>query len=427
MLNRTDIGSENWWQEVSQKGTPFVDAHDDDNLQIVTFLWQDKLGDENHSTIARVYIDVNSITDNQSFEPQSLKRLPGTDVWFWQMTIEKNWRGSYRLIPVTHEKLPNLSATETKHQREQQRFWWQSLQPWAVTDPLNKSGNGQFLWEKHYSSVHLPFAPEQQGWSSLDLSACHTTVFRWHSNILGNNRNIWIYAPTSGDTPATERPVVLILDGEFWARSMPMFSMLSNNTRDGLFDDAVYVLIDAIDGHHRAAEQACNQQFWQAIRYELMPHIPAKVAGFRAPSKTIVAGQSLGALSALYAGLNHSMAFNQVICQSGAFWWPHMSLLQQSPADEELTGLLVKQIQSGRFNGNKVEVFQQFGSKEVGVSRVNQQLNTALINAGIEVTSEQYNGGHDRLCWRGGLVDGLKHFLAPGKSHVVNEPQLKAV
>ncbi|WP_348251025.1 alpha/beta hydrolase-fold protein, partial [Salmonella enterica] len=38
---------------------------------------------------------------------------------------------------------------------------------------------------------------------------------------------------------------------------------------------------------------------------------------------TVVAGQSCGALSGLYAGLNWPTRCGCVLSQSGSFWWPH--------------------------------------------------------------------------------------------------------
>lgn len=416
MLNLQNVGSESWWQAVAHKGTPLIeqDPHHK-SMVTLTFLWRDREGDETRSPTKAVFIDLNGVTDQQGINLTTLTRMTGTNVWFWQMTIEKNWRGSYRLLPIDQAKLSQRPKDESQNKHKQ---WWQSLQPWAVTDPLNQFGSGRLLWEKHWSAVHLPRAPRQKGWSSLNLSACNTTVFRWHSSILGNGRNIWLYAPTSSDIPPQERPVVLLLDGEFWARSMPIFSMLANNTRSGYLKDAVYVLIDSIDGQHRSHEQACHQQFWQAIRYELLPQVTARVKNFSRPSKTLVAGQSFAALGALYAGLNWPEVFNGVICQSGAFWWPHIELITSNES-KQFQGLLTRQVRSGRFDNSRLKVFQQYGSRENATAQVNDELHRALLDAGIDATRNIYNGGHDKLCWRGGLVEGLRHFLENGRTQTI--------
>lgn len=90
MLNQENVGSDAWWQTVAQLGTPLLKTHDETPDKVtLTFLWRDKQGDESTSDTAAVYIDINGITDTLSFTPTTLTRLVGSDVWFWQITIEK--------------------------------------------------------------------------------------------------------------------------------------------------------------------------------------------------------------------------------------------------------------------------------------------------------------------------------------------------
>ena len=44
---------------------------------------------------------------------------------------------------------------------------------------------------------------------------------------------------------------------------------------------------------------------------------------------------------------------------------------------------------------------------------LNLSLRDALAAAGHVVAYREYEGGHDALCWRGGLIDGLCQLLAP--------------
>jgi enterochelin esterase family protein len=37
----------------------------------------------------------------------------------------------------------------------------------------------------------------------------------------------------------------------------------------------------------------------------------------------------------------------------------------------------------------------------------NRRLHDVLVAKGYPVTYSEYNGGHDLLCWRGSLADGL--------------------
>lgn len=76
---------------------------------------------------------------------------------------------------------------------------------------------------------------------------------------------------TTGDATAEERPLAVLLDGEFWAQSMPVWPALTSLTHRRQLPPAVYVLIDAIDTTHRAHELPCNADFWLAVQQELLP------------------------------------------------------------------------------------------------------------------------------------------------------------
>lgn len=113
-LREEAAGQSAWWQKVAAQGTPIVDALDERHVKM-TWLWRDPAGDERHSPICRVYADINGITDHHSTSPSSLTRLPGTDVWYGSAVIDRRWRGSYSLIPITERDLPPSSATTKRY------------------------------------------------------------------------------------------------------------------------------------------------------------------------------------------------------------------------------------------------------------------------------------------------------------------------
>ncbi len=49
----------------------------------------------------------------------------------------------------------------------------------------------------------------------------------------------------------------------------------------------------------------------------------------------------------------------------------------------------------------------------------NRAIHAALAAAGHRVRYREYRGGHDWLCWRDGLLDGLSQLL----NHSPMEPQ----
>ncbi|WP_192458747.1 enterochelin esterase [Musicola keenii] len=411
LLSSPQAGMHEWWRQIASVGTPLLEPQGEQQVRM-TFLWRDPAGTERHSTIRQVYIDVNGVTDHHHFTPQSLQRLPGTDVWHWSVEIERDWRGSYCLIPVGSEHLP---PAFTDH--EQQREWWCSLFPLMTADPLNPSTPWDTWTGKQLSAVHLPDALPQAAWSSTDggtavpADPSRRFTFEWHSPQLGNCRRIWLYVTGHADEPAA-RPLAIVLDGQKWAEETPLFAPLDEETDAGRLPAAVYLFIDAIDMPRRSQELPCNPVFWRAVQDELLPMAAQYAAFSDDPDRTLVSGQSYGGLASLYAGLHWPERFGRVLTQSGSFWWPHQKVLTcMGGRHEQDVGMLIAEVRQRGRTARPLVVFQEAGRRESDIHFVNQQMNAALNAAGHHVHYRVYNGGHDMLCWRGGLIDGLRWLL----------------
>ena len=388
-------GSDAWWQQQQQQGIPLIEPGDEETCQ-VTFFWRDPHGDESHSATRHVWINITGVTDHhQSAAPSSLIRVPHTDVWWWQTTLPAEWRGSYCLMP-------DSQAERFDGQTDMQalRQWWQEKFPSAQPDPLNPlrgwaGGRGMAV-----SPLHLPQAPDQSLWRDVDRGHPADIPLQsllWRSERLGNQRKVWIYC--SGDEQPAERPLALLLDGQFWAQTMPVAGPLRQLTAAGELPPAVYVMIDIIDREHRSRELPCNPDFWLAVQHELLPLVQQAVPCRMQDGSTLVAGQSFGGLSAAYATLNWPEAFGAAISLSGSFWWPERG----NP-----NGWLPQQLQQGLLQAPPRRFYLEAGRRERLILAANQQFERDLIVAGHQVSYHPVEGGHDALCWRGGLLTGLK-------------------
>ncbi|MEX5715787.1 enterochelin esterase domain-containing protein [Serratia ureilytica] len=74
--------------------------------------------------------------------PQQPEKAPGTDVWYGAAVVDRRWRGSYSLIPITARDLPPVFSDDETLRDRQQRAWWVSLFPLAIADPLNRTSLG---------------------------------------------------------------------------------------------------------------------------------------------------------------------------------------------------------------------------------------------------------------------------------------------
>lgn len=391
------IGSEAWWQS---KNGPEWQRHEENYR--VTFWWRDPAGTQQTSTVKRVWLYVTGVTDHhQNARPQSLERIPDTDVWQWQGEFSPEWRGSYCFIPSDNENDFADAVFESEQpDRMALREGWRKLLPHAVSDPLNpqswRGGRGHAV-----SALEMPEAPVQPGWNHPDMPFNAPICIEWESARLKNRRRVWIFT-TGGDD--RERPLAVLLDGQFWAESMPVWPALASLTAERNLPPAVYVLIDVINMEHRNRELPCNPDFWLAVQEELLPLVQQRAPFSDRADRTVVAGQSFGGLSSLYAALHWPQRFGCVLSQSGSYWWPHRG--------GQKDGLLIEQLKTGEISPRGLRILLEAGRNEPLILRANQAI-LAELHTQQPVIWRQVDGGHDALCWRGGLTQGLMTLWQP--------------
>ncbi|MEG1211278.1 MAG: enterochelin esterase [Leclercia sp.] len=398
-MTTRETGSDAWWQ--SKQGPEW--AQEGDHYK-VTFWWRDPGGTQRTSPLKRVWLYITGVTDHHhNARPQTLERIADTDIWQWQGEFSPSWRGSYCFIPSEHDDdfAGAVFATDPPD-RMALREGWRKLLPNAIADPLNpqhwRGGRGHPV-----SALEMPQAPVQPGWDRPDDAYLPAQCISWESARLGNTRRVWIF--TTGDETPQARPLAVLLDGQFWAESMPVWPALTSLTRSGQLPPAVYVLLDVIDTAHRSRELPCNPDFWQAVQDELLPQIHSITPFSDKADRTVVAGQSFGGLSALYAGLNWPQRFGCVLSQSGSFWWPHRGAQQD--------GVLIEQLKNQQLSAQGLRIVLEAGRREPLIYRACQALYAELQHAQQPVFWRPVDGGHDALCWRGGLTQGLMTLWQP--------------
>jgi uncharacterized protein len=165
------------------------------------------------------------------------------------------------------------------------------------------------------------------------------------SNILGENRKIWVYVPEGAVNNSERFPVVYVLDGDGHFSSVvgvtQQLSTINGNTmcpkmiivgipNTDRTRDLTPTHIDAdppfMDSTFSKTSGG-GENFIAFMEKELMPHIDAKYPS--APYKMLI-GHSFGGLAVMQTFTHHTQLFNAYICIDPSMWWDKEKLLNQT-------------------------------------------------------------------------------------------------
>ncbi|MGW0191670.1 alpha/beta hydrolase [Streptomyces sp. NPDC003362] len=222
-------------------------------------------------------------------------------------------------------------------------------------------------------------------------------------------RDTWVYLPPGGtDAPL---PVVVLCDGDMWFGRLGFGDTLDALIADGVLPPLVVLAPDAVDRHTRWRELGGSDAFVSFLADELLPWAAARRPLTADPARTVVAGQSLGGVTALYAALRRPERFGRVLAQSASLWWrPGLP----RPVPGRKPPVYGEPWLVGRFRAAgplPVTVHLDVGLHEGPMVDHHCALYAALRSTGTPVTRHEFNGGHDYACWHGALADGLVRLL----------------
>ncbi|WP_433339984.1 enterochelin esterase [Streptomyces sp. CA-253872] len=387
--------TEDFWGEVARRGTPVVgpDPQGDPGHRAVTFLWRGGPGTRAVQAVP------NKLADPRDPRATLMERVPGTDVWHVTLRLGADWQGTYDLL-VDEGGGPDQDAPEYA-------AW---LRTRRRTDPHNprtlpRRWGGEPL---HWAA--LPLAPAQDAWS-LPCPGAERGTLSEHlvpSAHLGGTRRVWLYTPAATGTPDNDLtsgiPLLVLLDGEHWGPVLGVTGLLDGLIAAGRVPPVAALLPDSVDADTRWAELTCRPEYLAFLTEDLIPWAAARLPLTPDPARTVIAGQSLGGLTAAWAALAAPHRFGNVLAQSGSFWWPN------GPEPEWLTRAIASAPH------RPVRFRLSFGRQEWVALPAARRLRAALAQAGYaDAEYHEFDGGHDYLCWRAELAAGLPRLLpVPG-------------
>lgn len=313
-----------------------------------------------------------AVLDFESWSPRiPLRRWAGTDCWYAEVPMPPRLRVTYRIL-----------ADDAAH-----------------ADPFNPAGAGG-----DRSIAATPDAPAQPHWPAVgadDVLPLPRARIRWSSERLGGRRTVRVQPVAGGG------PVVLLLDGDDWLYLHPAVTAFESAVACGEMPPVTLVFLPSKD---REAEFGCAPELWEAVRDELLPLVAG--SGVPAdPDRLVVAGQSLGGLSALYAALEFPDLVSRIACQSGSFWWGPGVLDLADPLGGPVGGAVAARLrESPDLSGLRVAF--DVGEHETRMLPHCELTETLTEKAGATVRVSRSASGHDRAGWRHSLLRDVAWALA---------------
>jgi len=381
-----------FWKEVAEQGAPLIEPiNGDPDHSLVTFLWRGDAGTKR--------VIVRSSEGSSGLGEQPLSQLPATDVWHVTCRLRNDFRGVYKIV-TSDSLLPGAEVEQPD-----------PLNPKTFIEPGDQERPDQ-LEDDIDSVVELPAAPPQP-WVAprAGTPKGQVKLQRLRSDLLGNERRIWVYTPPAYETTRQPYGLLVVLDGRFFTFAIPTPTILDNLLADGLIPPLVAVLVDN-PGHTweqaqetRQKELACWSPFVAFLAQELVPWVYNNYHLTADPAQSVLAGSSIGGLAAAFVAMQRPQTFGNVLSLSGSFWW--------KPEDQSEWEWLARQFALHpllplRFYlevGLLESVPQPNGNP--GQVLANQHMRDVLQARDYPVQYQELGHGHDAVAWQGALADGL--------------------
>ncbi|MFC4114485.1 alpha/beta hydrolase-fold protein [Nonomuraea zeae] len=350
---RGQPGSDEFWAAAR---TPVSVPAGDDGGWVTLFLWRGSPA---------------SIGFESWSGPVPLRRWGDTDCWYAEVVMPARLRVTYQFLTGDA----------------------------AYADPFNAAGAGG-----DRSIAATPDAPAQPHWPAVgaaDVLPLPRARLRWTSERLGGRRTVRVHPAGGGG------PVVLLLDGDDWLYLHPAMTAFDSAVAGGEMPAVTLVFLPARD---RNAEFGCRPELWEAIRDELLP----LVAGSGVPAdldRLVVAGQSLGGLSAMYAALEFPGLVSGVACQSASFWWAPGAADLADPLGGRTGGAIAARLRE-RPDLSGLRVAFDVGEHETRMLPHCELVESLAEQAGATVRVSRSACGHDRAGWRQALLRDVAWALA---------------
>jgi enterochelin esterase-like enzyme len=399
-------GEAAFWERMAEVRTPLIErdpASPDHSL--VTFVFPDP--DARHVVMNPGFGElVDSVMD----------RIPGTAVWHAAYRYRNDVRATYSFAA----NLPAVSF------RDPDEAKWAEFRAFFVDAPppspdpnaretfVSRAGEG--LPDNVGSILSLPDAPDQSITQKRPgIARGNIEAHRLRSEVMGNERRIWVYTPPGYAPDERSYPMLVLFDGGAALSLMPTHRLLDSLLADRRIQPMVAVFVDNATDTSRNHELPCSEDFARFIETELVPWVRGKYAVSHDAKDGFVTGVSYGGLASMWLGYRLPHIFGVVIAQSPSLWWgPGYDLDKPLPLQTyEAEWLIDRYAASPRL---PLRIWMEIGLMEPEDRMIapNRRMAGVLQGKGYDLTYGEFAAGHDYALWRVTLAQALSKMAPPG-------------
>lgn len=356
----------------------------------------------------RVHLAMNRVTDKDRTDAGLMQPVPGTDLWVLTLELPDRFRAAYGFTRLERGQEP--PAGPPGHGAFHTR-----------PDPLNPRPPLMGRGGAGLSVFTGPQAPLAPAWDRQTPGARPGRLLQ-EDRVLPDSptaRPHWLHLPP-GDG---EVPLLTLFDAEKWFGGLGLPEALEAARASGELPRVAVLGVGHHDRQDRISSLSANPGFLRAVARDATAWAEAhlEAAGLRVGGSTarILAGQSLGGLSALAAAVEQPGHYDALVAQSPSLWWrpgggaTPRDLVRTSGPDW-ITDRLARSMPDGGPRPVRAAVRVSVGSLEGPSAAHQERLLQALTGSGWDAHLSVYCGGHDYAWWRVGLFDDLRALLGPG-------------
>lgn len=381
-----------FWEEVRIKGTPLIETIENSTShKLVTFVMREENDIKNYVMISGFASE--DLTQN------IFEKLENSNVYY----------KSYKLFNETR-----ITYYLSKNNPLEPRMLWENYSEHKntyISDPLSSK---TFIYPDDESvdddkKFIKPLIEMEDTFKNtwiepkINVPKGKLNETKIYSQILNNERKVWVYTPPGYSEKNTPYHCVVLFDGEDNVSIIPTPTILDNLISENKIFPVVGVFIDNIDMETRNRELTCYGPFADFIATELMAWLRENYNITDNPEKIVVGGNSFGGLASSFIGFKYPKVFGNVLSISGSYWWVPVG-------EEEKEWLIREFVKSGKL---ALKFYINVGKYDNPNKHIipNRHLRDILECKGYSYYYNEYPGGHEPLHWRDVLPDGLMKLI----------------